>query len=143
GNSLVLSPASAGDVDVGGSVHVITAGEQQYCAILVDGSLRCWGENIHGELGYGHTEMIGDDETPSSAGPVDVGGLAVVAAAPHNHTCVVLDGGSVRCWGLSRQGLLGVGYGLDNVGDDELPTAIDPVDVGGPVASLASNFQST
>jgi alpha-tubulin suppressor-like RCC1 family protein len=39
------------------------------CAVLVDGSVRCWGDNNAGKLGYGHTLDIGDNpqEMPSEA----------------------------------------------------------------------------
>jgi alpha-tubulin suppressor-like RCC1 family protein len=30
-------------------------------------------------------------------------------AAGDNHTCVVMIGGTVKCWGLARQGQLGTG----------------------------------
>lgn len=40
----------------GGSAHT--------CAILQDDSVRCWGDNNEGQLGYGNTEPIGDDEHP-------------------------------------------------------------------------------
>ncbi len=64
-------PASAGGpIDVGGPVAQVSPGDHHTCAILVDGSLRCWGFNEVGQLGYGHTQTIGDDETPASAGPV-------------------------------------------------------------------------
>lgn len=139
----VESPAMIGDIDIGGEVVAIAAGQTEYCAILVDGSLRCWGENSHGQLGYGHTDEVGDDEAPASAGAVSVGGAPVVGVAPNTHTCAILSGGAVRCWGLANLGLLGVGYALNNVGDDELPTAIDPVDVGAPVTQLVTTAQST
>ena len=46
--------------------------------------------------------MIGDSETPASAGDVDVGGVVVQLAAGYQHTCAVLDDGAVRCWGACR-----------------------------------------
>jgi hypothetical protein len=42
------------------------------CAITDDGALRCWGQNPQGELGLGHTETVGDDETPANYDPVRV-----------------------------------------------------------------------
>jgi hypothetical protein len=38
---------------------------------LADANIRCWGRNDYGQLGYGHTDTIGDDETPASAGDVE------------------------------------------------------------------------
>lgn len=59
------------DVDLGGEATRIWSHlGKSTCALLTDGSLRCWGLNSHGQLGYGHTDNIGDDETPASAGPV-------------------------------------------------------------------------
>ena len=62
-------PATAGDVDVGEIVTGLAAG-QATCALLDTGNLRCWGSNDFGQLGYGNTTFIGDNETPASAGDV-------------------------------------------------------------------------
>ena len=59
------------DVNLGGDVLMLASGRGRFtCALLTDNTLRCWGDNDAGQLGYGHTEQIGDDETPASAGPV-------------------------------------------------------------------------
>lgn len=34
------------------------------CALLADYTLRCWGGNAYGQLGYGHVYSIGDNEVP-------------------------------------------------------------------------------
>jgi hypothetical protein len=36
-------------------------------------TLGSWGEGTWAQLGYGNTNHIGDDELPSSVGPVDLG----------------------------------------------------------------------
>ena len=84
---------------VGRRVVVIVAGIAHTCVITDDGSVRCWGYGNVGQLGYGNKSSIGDDETPASAGPVDLGAgrTAVAIAAGGDHTCVVLDDGSARC----------------------------------------------
>ena len=63
----------AGDVEVGGSVLQIAVGRLHSCALLDSGAVRCWGFGLAGQLGYGNTGDIGDDETPASAGDVQVG----------------------------------------------------------------------
>ena len=128
------SPASAGDLDLGGPAVQIAAGSLHTCAVLVGGKLRCWGDNSFGQLGYGNTEIIGDDETPASAGDVDAGGPVAEVAVGFNHTCARLTTGAVRCWGFggdafSNNGVLGRGV-FGSIGDDELPGSIAPVDVG-------------
>ena len=136
------TPASAGDVDVGGNVVQIVAGWLHTCALLETGAVRCWGAGSDGKLGYGNTVSIGDNETPASAGNVDVGGPVIRLAAGDFTTCAVLVGGAVRCWGSGERG--GLGYGTtENIGDDETPASAGDVDVGGPVTDIDIGFLHT
>jgi alpha-tubulin suppressor-like RCC1 family protein len=122
-----------GDVDVGGPVIQIAAGDIHTCALLATGKVRCWGGNDDGLLGYGHTLDLGDDETPAEAaagvgGDVDVGGPAVQLAAGGNHTCALLATGAVRCWGFGFRGQLGYGD-QSTIGDDETPASVGDVPI--------------
>jgi alpha-tubulin suppressor-like RCC1 family protein len=123
-------PSSAGDVDVGGTVMLVRCGDTHCCAVLEGGALRCWGRNAYGELGYGHTRDIGDNETPASAGDVRVGGPVVDVAPGQSTTCALLVGGTVRCWGVDGSGELGYGRPLGGpIGDDEYPESAGDVPV--------------
>ncbi|HLT39572.1 MAG TPA: DUF4215 domain-containing protein [Enhygromyxa sp.] len=129
-------PWTAGDVDVGGPVVRVAAGDGHACALLEGGTIRCWGSNYHGQLGYVHTDNIGDDEVPSTAGNVDVGGTVVQLGVGTDRTCVVLDTGGVRCWGYGGSIL---GYGdTQNIGDDETPASVGDLDLGGPATRVSS-----
>ncbi len=126
------TPGSVAPVDLGAgrTAKAIGVGDGHACALLDDASVRCWGFNIDGRLGYGHTVDIGDDETPGSAGPVDLGGRGAVAIAlGRRHTCARLDDGNVRCWGYGANGRLGL-CSERNVGDNETPGSAGPVDLG-------------
>ncbi len=102
------------------------------CAVLDDATLRCWGRNAGGELGYGTTTDIGDNEFAGAGGPVLLGAGRTVAAiaAGDASTCALLDDGAVRCWGLGTFGRLGNGATVP-VGDNELPGSVAPVALGG------------
>jgi alpha-tubulin suppressor-like RCC1 family protein len=117
------------DLGAGASAQAVTAGRQHSCALLTDGSVRCWGRNQLGQLGYGRTDSIGDDESPASAGAVALGAgrTAVAIAAGFAQTCALLDDHSVRCWGYGSNGRLGY-CNERTIGDDELPSAAGPVD---------------
>jgi alpha-tubulin suppressor-like RCC1 family protein len=132
------TPASAGNVDVGGRVIELAAGETQTCALLEAGNVRCWG--AHGEtgvLGYGDWYNIGDDETPGSVGDVNIGGKVRHIVASTLHVCALLEGGSVRCWGQDAgRGFLGY-PGNDDVGDNESPYIPGDVALGAAVRSVA------
>ncbi len=59
------------DVALGGQVVSIAGHMGSFtCALLADQKVRCWGENNWGQLGLGHTNSVGDNETPGSIGPV-------------------------------------------------------------------------
>ena len=127
------TPGSLGPVDLGpGRTAVaVSAGSGHTCAILDDGSVRCWGAGGSGQLGYASTSPVGDNESPGSVGPVDLGAgrSARAIAAGGAHTCALLDDASVRCWGSGFLGQLGYGN-RQNVGDNEPPGSVDPVDLG-------------
>ena len=50
----------------------IAVGASHTCTLLEGGTVRCWGYGDYGQLGYGNTESIGDNETPDSAGDMDI-----------------------------------------------------------------------
>ena len=134
------SPGSVGPVDLGPGrkARAITAGDLHTCALLDSGGVLCWGSGTNGQLGYAATSLVGDDETPASVGPVDLGGdrTAVALSAGTAQTCAVLDDGSVRCWGFGGNGRLGYGN-RSTVGDDETPGSVGPVDLGAGQTAVA------
>lgn len=97
----------------------IAAGEFHTCAALADGGVRCWGSNAHGQLGQG------DFSLPASNVPVDVPGItgAFAVAAGAGHSCALVDGGSVLCWGRNHYGQLGTGAAVVDPGVPT-PTAV-------------------
>jgi alpha-tubulin suppressor-like RCC1 family protein len=107
-------------VDVTGlssGVIAITVGELHSCALLVSGSVKCWGANWNGALG--------DGSTTDRLTPVDVSGLAsgvIAIDAGGAHTCAVLATGAVKCWGENWGGA---------VGDNSTTDRLTPVDVVG------------
>jgi len=127
-------PAAAGPVDLGAgrTAKAISAGGAHTCAILDNGGVRCWGYGGNGRLGYANTHAIGDNETPGSMGPVNLGAgrTAITISAGNAHTCALLDDRSVRCWGYGREGRLGNRSPNNNVGDDETPASVAPVELG-------------
>lgn len=84
-------------------VTEIITGLRHTCAIL-QGYLRCWGENSRGQLGLGYESS--DLTSPPNANIIN-GGVAQVAVGG-NHTCAVMyESGKVRCWGGNTFGQLG------------------------------------
>lgn len=83
------------------AVIAVASGTGHACALLAEGTIRCWGENDDGQLGNGRT----DGPSP----PVAVKGIstATAIAAGGAHTCALLADGTVRCWGANLSGQLG------------------------------------
>jgi alpha-tubulin suppressor-like RCC1 family protein len=81
----------------------VTAGLRHSCALLGDGTVRCWGSNGFGELGAG---TVTDQLTA-----VSVSGLTGVVAvtAGNSASCALLGDGTVQCWGYNSLGGLGDG----------------------------------
>ena len=127
------APAAAGPADLGAgrTAVAVAAGSVHTCALLDNGTVRCWGFGGDGRLGYGNVDSIGDDETPGSAGAVNIGAgrTAKAITAGSGHTCAILNDDTVRCWGFNLDGRLGYGH-VDSIGDDEAPGSAAPVKLG-------------
>lgn len=136
------TPAFAGDVDLGGTAVAIAAGGAHTCALLTTGRLRCWGDGGQGQLGYGNTTSIGDDETPAAAGDVPVGGKVSAIAAGVDHTCAVLRSGHVRCWGSGADGRLGYN-GTGDIGGAGTPAEAGDVPLGGKATAITTGYRHT
>ncbi len=85
-------------------VSVLAAGDNHTCAGLAAGGVKCWG--------WGSSGQLGNNAITTTSSPVDVSGISgqvVSLSAGYAHTCAVLSGGSVKCWGRAGSGQIGNG----------------------------------
>ncbi|WP_373564274.1 Ig-like domain-containing protein [Myxococcus sp. CA039A] len=123
------------DFGAGRTAKALAAGSGHTCALLDDGSVKCWGYNAFGQLGLGDKEDRGDgpDEMGDALPPVDLGAgrTARAIAAGGYSTCALLDDGSVKCWGYNEYGQLGLGDAEPRGdGPGEMAAALPPVNLG-------------
>ena len=78
----------------------VSVGEEHACALLANGTVRCWGRGDSGQLGNG---IATGTAFPTLA---DVEGVTQVAAGRW-HTCAILADTTVQCWGNNEYGQLG------------------------------------
>jgi len=122
------------DVGAGRTAVAVGMGWSHTCAVLDNGSVKCWGSN-ESQLGLGDTVPRGDGEGEmgDSLPAVDLGAVRTAKAisAGSGHTCVLLDNNTVKCWGYNQVGQLGLGDLFDR-GDNpgEMGDTLLPVDLG-------------
>ncbi len=109
----------------------IVAGPSHTCAWTAD-TLYCWGSNSDNQLGTPapHTTCgAPPDVYDCSALPVAVPGVdpmhLVSVDLGWDHSCALLDDGTVLCWGSGRAGSLGNGT------TDSSPVPTEPIGVSG------------
>ncbi|CAE7405136.1 UVR8 [Symbiodinium sp. CCMP2592] len=117
-------------LDLGLRAIQISAGSSHTCAVLEDGSVRCWGRNSNGQLGHGDStdRPFADSSLPATS--LGFGMIAVRIAAGYWHTCAILQDDSLKCWGNGFWGQLGQGSITDiGVEESQMGNNLPPVDL--------------
>jgi alpha-tubulin suppressor-like RCC1 family protein len=102
-SSCDTTPLSGSTSDPVGRVMKLSAGSHNACALIEDGSMRCWGDNSHGQIGDGSL-VSGRYPTRTSNAPAMqqlVIGAGSMCALSHDHCA--------WCWGDNSSGQLGTG----------------------------------
>ncbi|MGD9694349.1 MAG: RCC1 domain-containing protein [Thermoleophilia bacterium] len=109
----------------------IAAADRSACAIKTDGSVWCWGGNLHGQLG----RVTFDGWSHVSNVPVKVEGLSAAAVAvsiERDHACAQLTDGTTWCWGYNGNGEIGLPPQQSGVAPRMVPqpTKAEPILLG-------------
>ena len=114
-----------------GPIADLIGGGYHNCALMGDGTAKCWGRNDRGQVGNG-----------TSVGPVtspqQVSGLTTAATLSLGtyHSCALLQNGTVQCWGQSDFGQTGVpGAALETT-----PATVAGI---GPAVGIYTGFMHT
>ena len=97
-----LSSSNTSSVSV--SVISLNAGGDHTCALVSDGTLRCWGNNQEGELGNKNNSHWYGSPTPLQVNDIS---SAIAVTTGFNFTCALLQNHTVPCWGENNSGQLG------------------------------------
>jgi alpha-tubulin suppressor-like RCC1 family protein len=120
--SLTNSATPVNVVGLPGPATAITTGGDHTCALINTGAMLCWGRNDSGQLGNGN--MV-DSSTPVNV--VGLGSGVTAVDAGGNHTCAIVSGGDLKCWGAN---------GFGQVGDGTTVDRTTPVDVSGMTSGV-------
>jgi len=113
----------------------VALGVLHTCALLQSGEVWCWGTNEYGELGN-------ESEVDSNV-PVQVSNLPTTVQdidSEYEHTCALLDGGEMMCWGHNEEGQIGE----DTLGEIlRQPVSVSGLPEGSVVVLLALGAHHT
>jgi alpha-tubulin suppressor-like RCC1 family protein len=87
----------------------LVAGVSHTCALLADGTVTCFGLNSLGQVGPGADTMDQEVRDPAIVSGFPGKVVALGAGSSAQHTCAIIEDGSVACWGSDGSGQLGDG----------------------------------
>jgi len=115
-NAFVPTPTTVPGIDGGplGPVRTVRLGDRFTCALLVDGSVWCWGDNAFDQIGVPDAGLAGGATSPVPPTPVFPPGSVSIVYAGAYHACAMLNSdagagpGPIVCWGRNTWGEVGV-----------------------------------
>ncbi len=132
----VFTAEEAVQVPLGGTAVQGSSGSFR-CALLADGSLRCWGFADGTPVGL-PDQTVGDDEAASDVPFVDLGSPVETIVGGSSFACALVEDGRIRCWGgYGEFGELGQGATTPIWTPMEILAAPD-VDIGGPAVAISA-----
>ena len=127
------TPVDVKDLD--GKAIKVSAGEYHTCALLNDGRVRCWGRNEEGQLGIGRIST--NEGAPQTV--IGIDNNAIDIATGDRHSCALIQGGTMKCWGNNNLGQIGTG-GSNTTGRT---SALDVIVLNEPVKFIAAGEEQT
>ena len=107
-NSNANTPTTINTLGSGRTAISLATAMSAVCALLDDGSVKCWGASANGQLGNGGTSS-NLKSPPASAINLGTGRTAKAITGGESHFCAILDDDSIKCWGNGFNGKLGTG----------------------------------
>ena len=121
-------PTNPINLGSGKTAVAVAAGGVHTCALLNDGSVKCWGSRAKGTLGNG--VVLNRSISTPQAVSLGSGKTAKIIASGHDNTCAILNDDSLVCWGGNNDGRLGLG----DTTERSTPQAVA---VGGTVRAIS------
>ena len=112
------TPSTINSLGSGRKAITLATAFKSVCALLDDGTVKCWGDDSQGQLGNGGSNSD-LSSPPSSAINLGSGRTAKAITGGEYHFCAILDDDSIKCWGDGSNGKLGTG----SISDKNTPTS--------------------
>jgi alpha-tubulin suppressor-like RCC1 family protein len=113
------------------TVVSLGAGNNNVCAVLSTGIVRCWGRNEQGQIGIG--SVSGPVTRPTNVNGLTDGTWVDCGAAT---CCAATSAGRAQCWGWNDQGILGVNQTSTQLGNRPTAAPVLALPNGGTIGEL-------
>lgn len=119
-----------------------SAGGSHSCVLLDDGTVKCWGENFHGQLGQNSDAVYGKEAGSMGNAlptvPLGPNFESVFVDSGGEFNCALSSAGDVKCWGRNEFGQLGLGDNVTRGGQftaSDMGVNLAPVNLGPGLAA--------
>lgn len=99
-------PTAVSGLGAGSGTTAVSAGSDQTCALEIDGTVLCWGDNSIGQLGDG---SMTHHSVPTVVSSLGAGSQVTAINVGDYHSCALKSDGTVLCWGGNQYGQIGDG----------------------------------
>ncbi|MBT3981784.1 MAG: hypothetical protein HOE90_10550 [Bacteriovoracaceae bacterium] len=98
------------------NVDTVTVGEKFSCALKTDNTVTCWGDGASYALGNNGTadKLYADTLVLDDQGGNLSNVIKIDSSAYSDHTCAMINDGTIKCWGEGGSGQQGDGSNADN-----------------------------